>query len=153
MKPSWFTGAPVAGVNNQRRFRAISGKRGNPEHKIQVALCDYFAIAKRDDAHMFAIPNQSNRHIANAAKMKAEGVRAGTPDLCVMMAGGAVAWLEMKAPNGTLSPAQKWFRDLCGRLGHQWGVAHSVEEALVLLTKWGALKDAYCVAPSAEAAA
>jgi hypothetical protein len=43
-----------------------------------VALLDYLAIAARPEIYYFAIPNQSNRHIANAARMKAEGVRAGS---------------------------------------------------------------------------
>jgi hypothetical protein len=151
--PSWYGGVH-AGTNNRRRAPSTSGKkRGNPEHKLQVALMDYLAIAALPDIHYFAIPNQSNRHIANAAKMKAEGVRAGSPDICVMLPGGKVAWLEMKAPNGQLSAAQKWFRDLAARLGHHWGMAKSVDEALVLLTKWGALKSAYCIQPEADRAA
>lgn len=151
--PSWFNGAPVAGANNRRRGPSKSGKpRGNPEHKIQVALCDYLALALRPELHFFAIPNQSNRHIQNAAKMKAEGVRAGSPDICVMLAEGRVGWLEMKAPDGSLSPAQKWFRDTALRLGHHWALARSVEEALEHLTQWDALKPAFRRA-SEEAAA
>lgn len=150
-RPSWYVG-PHAGANNRRVFRASKGKRGNPEHKIQVALMDYLAIAARPDVHYFAIPNQSNRHIANAAKMKAEGVRAGTPDLCFVLPEGRTAWLEMKSPDGSLSVSQKWFRDLAGRLGHQWAMARSVDEALVYLTKWGALKEAFQVEVPAEAA-
>lgn len=145
MKPSWYTG-PHAGVNNGRRPSSAGKKRGNPEHKIQVALMDYLAIAALPEIHYFAIPNQSNRHIANAAKMKAEGVRAGSPDLCFMLPGGRVGWLEMKAPAGSLSPAQKYFRDMAKRLGHYWAVARSIDEAAVALTAWGVLKDQFQVA-------
>jgi hypothetical protein len=151
-KPSWYTGLH-GGENNRRQFRASKGKRGNPEHKIQVALMDYLALAARPEVHYFAIPNQSNRHIANAAKMKAEGVRAGTPDLCFMLPAGRVAWLEMKAEGGSLSTAQKWFRDLCGRLGHHWAMARSVDEALEKLTEWDALKPAFRKEPAKGEAA
>jgi hypothetical protein len=39
------------------------------EHKIQVRLMDYLAATARPEVYYFAIPNQSNRHISNAAKM------------------------------------------------------------------------------------
>src|SRR6266478_1489760 len=106
----------------------LNGRILDPsEHLIQVRLCDYLAYAKRDDVYFFAVPNQSNRHISNAAKMKAEGVRSGIADLCFMMPGGRVGWLEMKKPGGTLSDTQKNFRDICARLGHAWGLAKSVD--------------------------
>lgn len=113
------------------------------EYKIQVALLDYLAIAGRRDLHWFAIPNQSNRHIRNATKMKAEGMRAGSPDLCFLLPEGRVGWLEMKTRTGSLSPAQKQFRDRALSLGHFWAMARSVDEALPHLTTWGVLKSAY----------
>lgn len=139
MKPSWYTG-PHAGTNNKRSGGKPRAKPRAIEHKTQVALMDYLALAAKPDIYYFAIPNQSNRHISNAAKMKAEGVRAGSPDLCFMLPEGRVAWLEMKSPDGTLSPAQKQFRDRALRLDHQWGMARSLYEAIPLLTQWGVLK-------------
>jgi hypothetical protein len=116
---------------------------GPSEHRIQATLVDYLYYAAKPDVYYFAIPNQANRHISNAVKMKAEGVRSGIADLCFMFPQGRVAWLEMKKPGGSLSPTQKQFREVCHSLGHQWGTAKSVEEALELLTDWGALKPAY----------
>jgi len=104
---------------------------------------DYVAYAAEPDCYYFAIPNQSNRHIANAAKIKAEGGRSGIADLCFMLPSGKTAWLEMKKPGGSLSQTQKQFRDVCKTLGHTWGTAKSVDEAIVLLMQWGALKPAY----------
>jgi hypothetical protein len=115
----------------------------NEEHKIQVALMDYLVIALKPDAYVFAIPNQANRHISNAVKMKAEGVRAGVPDLCFIMPEGRAAWVEMKTPKGSLSQPQREFRDRCMRLGHPWAMCRSVDEALKVLTEWDLLKPAY----------
>lgn len=128
-----------------KRFRIIDGSKplSDSEHKIQVKLCDYLAYAARPEIYYFAVPNQSNRHIANATKMKAEGVRSGIADLCFLLPGGRVAWLEMKKPGGSLSDTQKSFRDICSSLGHLWALAKSVDEALEHLTKWDALKPAY----------
>ncbi len=128
-----------------KRCRVIDGSKPLTisEHKIQTRLMDYLAFAARSDIYYFAIPNQSNRHISNAVKMKAEGVRSGVADLCFMFPAGRVAWLEMKRPGRSLTTTQKSFRDICIALGHLWGIAKSVDEALELLTKWDALKPAY----------
>lgn len=52
------------------------------EHQEQVVVIDWFdmqypALAGR----LFAVPNGGHRHKAVAAQLKAEGVRAGVPDL------------------------------------------------------------------------
>lgn len=128
-----------------RKFRVIDGSKvtAPSEHKIQVALLDYLVYAARPEIHYFAIPNQGNRHIRNATKMKAEGVRSGVADLCFMLPNGRAAWLEMKKPGGSMSDTQKQFRDRAQSLGHFWALAKSVDEALEHLTKWDALKPAY----------
>lgn len=113
------------------------------EHKLQVSLMDYLAYAAKPEIFYFAIPNQGNRHIMNAAKMKAEGVRSGVADLCFMLPNGRVGWLEMKTSKGALSETQKAFRDRALTLSHHWGLARSVDEAILLLTSWGVLKPAY----------
>lgn len=132
-------------MKGARKFRVIDASKpvGPSEHRIQTTLLDYLSYAARGDLYYFAIPNQANRHIRNAVKMKAEGVRSGVADLCFMFPGGRVAWLEMKKPGGSLSATQKTFRDICTALGHDWGTAKSVDEALELLTRWDALKPAY----------
>lgn len=120
------------------------GLLDNPsEHVIQCRLIDYLVYAAKPEVYYFAIPNQGNRHIYNATKMKAEGVRAGVADLCFMLPGGIVGWLEMKKPGGSLSDPQKQFRERCALLGHHWALAKSVDEAIEILTKWDALKPAY----------
>lgn len=65
------------------------------------------------DAELLAIPNGGQRHKAVAAKLVAEGVLAGTPDLylaATRTVAGSVyrgIWIEMKRrEGGRLSPAQ-----------------------------------------------
>lgn len=113
------------------------------EHKIQVALMDYLAIAGRRDLHWFAIPNGGHRHIRQASKLKAEGVRRGTPDLCFMLPEGRVGWLEMKTTKGRLSSEQKSFCAIAQQLGHLWAMATSVDDAIRVLTEWQVLRSAY----------
>ena len=38
---------------------------------------------------MFRIPNGGSRHPAEAARLKAQGVKAGVPDLCIPVARGS----------------------------------------------------------------
>jgi len=112
------------------------------EHTLQSRLIDILTYAARPEIYYFAIPNQSNRHINNAMKMKAEGVRSGIPDLEFLFPAdeGYVAWLEMKTRTGSLSVAQMGFRAWCERNGHRWAMAKSVEEALDVLRAWNVLK-------------
>lgn len=125
------------------RTKAWAAKKEASEHKIQCALMDYLQIAGRKDLHWFAIPNGEKRHIAVASRLKAEGVRRGSPDLVFILPDGKTGFLEMKNASGSLSPDQKAFRDKAKELGHLWGMARSVDEALPILTEWGVLKSAY----------
>jgi hypothetical protein len=122
-------------------------KRAAPEHRIQVALFDYLALALKPELEARAVPNGEKRHISVAARLKAEGVRRGTPDIFVCLPQGRIGWLEMKAPKGVLSPDQKHFRDKVLALGHFWGLARTVDEAIEHLTEWDALKPAYRRSP------
>lgn len=104
---------------------------------------DYLNLGGRKDLYWFAIPNGGFRHIRVATALKAEGVRAGTPDLCFLLPEGRVAWLEMKAAKGHLSPDQKQFRDKALSLNHHWAVANDVDEAIRIISSWGVLRSAY----------
>ena len=113
------------------------------EHKIQVALFDYLRLAAKPEIIYAAIPNGGFRHIRVAASLKNEGVRRGTPDIFFCLPGGKVAWLEMKNAKGRLTPEQEAFRDGVRKLGHEWAMARSVDEAIPHLTRWGVMKSAY----------
>jgi hypothetical protein len=119
----------------------VAGVKTNiSEHQIQVALIDYLALALRPELEARAVPNGEKRHIAVANRLKAEGVRRGTPDIFICLPGGKIAWLEMKKQGGTLSPEQKAFREKATALGHPYGVAKSVSEAIDFLAGIDALK-------------
>lgn len=63
----------------------------------------------------FAIPNGGKRGKAAAGKLKAEGVRAGVPDLFLPVPRGEYhgLFIEMKTTGGSLSQAQRaWNRAL-----------------------------------------
>jgi len=123
--------------------RRLTIQSSPSEHKLQVALIDYLALALRPELEVRAIPNGGIRHKGVAQRLKDEGVRRGTPDIFICLPEGRIAWLEMKAKAGTLSPEQKAFRDKVLALGHHHAVAKTIDEALAFLTSIDALKPAY----------
>lgn len=67
----------------------------------------------------------------------ANGVLAGVPDLCGRVPEGDF-YMEVKTPSGSLSPAQKAFRDRLSALGcHRYAVVRSIEDAREALAEWG----------------
>ena len=85
--------------------------RGPTEHQEAVALMQWARLAKvrhPELSLMYAIPNGGDRHPAVAAKLKAEGVRAGIPDYCLPVARGGfhALYVELKTLTGRASREQ-----------------------------------------------
>lgn len=59
---------------------------------------------------MFAIPNGGHRHKAVARKMKAEGVKAGVPDIFLPVSRGGYGGLFVEMKYGRNKPSQKQLR-------------------------------------------
>jgi hypothetical protein len=80
------------------------------EHEEQRNFVRWFRL-QYPGVRIFAIPNGGQRSRTTGAKLKAEGVMAGVPDLYVPSWN---LWIEMKREErGVLSPFQKdWFKYL-----------------------------------------
>ena len=75
------------------------------ESQEQIALFEWARLQSGKYPElklMFAIPNGSFRHKATAGRLKAEGVKAGVPDLCLPVARGCFhgAYFELKRSRG-----------------------------------------------------
>ena len=76
------------------------------EHSEQVALMQWWAFTSKlfgvTEQLLFAIPNGGQRNLIVAKKLKAEGVRAGVPDLFLAVKRGGFGglFIEMKKPKG-----------------------------------------------------
>jgi hypothetical protein len=111
------------------------------EHQLQMAVCRLLDVGLRPGLYYLAIPNGGLRHLGVARKLKAEGVKAGVPDLQILLEDGRSAWLELKVKGGGLSPDQRIFRDVARSLGHPWAMARTIDEAAEYFSSIGCLRN------------
>ncbi len=88
------------------------------EHWMQVALFKWAALAAGADPRLrllFAVGNGGKRNVIVAKKMKAEGVKAGVPDVFLPVPSGGYhgLWLELKiSPNKPSQEQCDWMVSL-----------------------------------------
>jgi hypothetical protein len=58
----------------------------------------------------------------------------------VVLPGGRAAYLELKSPTGSLSPAQREFRAARLAAGALHEVARTIDQAIEVLRGWGAVR-------------
>ena len=79
------------------------------EHDDQVALFAWAALAANIDPRLemlVAIPNGGHRHKAVAARMKAEGLKAGFPDMVLFVPVGEWHGLAIELKYGKNKPTK-----------------------------------------------
>lgn len=114
--------------------------RHTPEHFAQCAIAAYLDVALPPEALFFAVPNGGYRAKAVAAKLKAEGVKAGVADIIVVVKddlGLNVIGLETKAGKGRTSKAQETFCDRLESLGGSYYVVRTIEDVAAALHNAG----------------
>jgi len=89
-------------------------------------------------ALLYAIPNGGHRHISVAAKLKAEGVKRGVPDLCLPVARGGYfgLYLEMKAEGGRVRPEQTGWLIALHEQGYLTHVSFSDDDAMANIKEY-----------------
>jgi hypothetical protein len=100
------------------------------EHRIQCACIKLFRYLYPHYI-IYAIPNGGQRNAIVAAKLKAEGVLAGIPDIHIPMArnGYHSLYIEMKnGKKGTISDKQKDMIEKLKAEGNKVVVCRSIEE-------------------------
>lgn len=103
------------------------------EHDEQKAVVRWFDLqypALR--GRLAAVPNGGQRHIAVAAKLKAEGVRKGFPDMMLLKPAGGYfgLFIELKrVKGGSVSPEQADWLDWLSQQGFMATVCKGAEEA------------------------
>lgn len=109
------------------------------EHTEQVALFRWAALTSRRLPQLkllYAIPNGGHRHKAVAAKLKAEGVKSGVPDVFLPVPSGGFhgLYIEMKRrKGGTVSAEQKRWIEALGDQGYLVEVCKGWESAVAVI--------------------
>lgn len=109
------------------------------EHNIQRIFVQWFRLQYRQYAPLcFAVPNGGARNTLEAARLKAEGVRAGVADIliCVPRGGYGCLGLEFKTARGRQSDAQKAWQAAFEQAGNMYAVVRSVGEAADVVRKY-----------------
>lgn len=114
------------------------------EARLQQECIMWFNKHYRDLSDLlFAIPNGEKRDKITAARLKAQGVKAGVPDLLLAKAGmDSTGWpyyglfIEMKTDTGTLSPEQKRIIPQLQAQGYRVEVVRSLEQFQQLITEY-----------------
>lgn len=113
------------------------------EHTEQVTLMQWWALACHGfgvpEACLFAIPNGGERNVIVASRLKAEGVRAGVPDLFLAVPHGNLGglFIEMKkAKGGRVSEAQRAYLDMLTGLGYLAVVCNGWLEAKQIIEQY-----------------
>lgn len=106
------------------------------ESQEQKALIVWWSFAHQQfgvpETVLMACPSQAARSLRGGARMKAEGYRAGTPDLFLAIPRGERhgLFIEMKrCDGGTLSESQKLMLCDLGSQGYLTAVCHGAAAA------------------------
>ena len=108
------------------------------EHLEQCAVIQWCELQKSIYPHIeriFAIPNGGKRNIGVARKMKAEGQRAGVPDLFLPVAKGGYHGLFIEMKHGKNKPTEKqrdWL-DFLAAMGYCTAVCWDRDDAIETL--------------------
>lgn len=115
------------------------------EHQQQCALirwAEYQAKTRPELGLLFAIPNGGQRSKATAGKLKAEGVKAGVPDLFLPvprtwrgMAFNGL-FVEMKAGRNKPTAAQIEWHVMLSQQGYRVAVCYGWEAARDLIVEY-----------------
>lgn len=110
------------------------------EHDEQAAFiewCDLQIGQYPQLKWMFAIPNGGHRHVRVAAKMKAEGVKAGVLDLCLPYPNGGYHGLYLETKFGNNRPTKEQVAWIAWLVANDYAVrvCYGCDE-LIAATEW-----------------
>jgi hypothetical protein len=114
-------------------------RTARPEQQIQRAVFHHLAVRAASAVFAFHPANGGWRSPVEGAILKGMGVRAGVPDIVAVKNGQCYA-LELKAPDGRLTPAQRDAHAALAAAGATVAVAYGLDDALARLEAWGLVR-------------
>lgn len=116
-----------------------SKENGQQEHYEQVRVFD---CIEREDPELYdcmsAVPNGGLRSAKTGADLKAEGTKAGYPDILIDLPAGVYhgARIELKATGGTVSPDQIATLNRLTTQGYYCALCFGWEDAVSVLRRY-----------------
>lgn len=139
---------PGRALPNEARLAYLAGAESRAwldgsEHGEQVVLFRWLDLLAPHWPELvgatYAVPNGGLRSKAAAGKLKAEGVRAGIPDICVPVPAGEFASLRIElkaASSGAATASQRRMAPMLEALGNRVVVCHGWELAAREITTY-----------------
>lgn len=87
------------------------------EDFLQYKICQWL---EEQNIKYFHVPNGGKRSKSEAARMVSTGVKAGVPDLVLLLPYPDIIFIEIKTDKGTLSTQQKKWRHYITLLDYQY---------------------------------
>lgn len=109
------------------------------EDQIHRAIVAHLNARGRPGTFYCHPANGGARNKIEAARFVGLGVRAGVPDLVIVI-GGRALFLELKREGGRVSPAQAQMHAAIRAAGAEVAVVYGFAEALNQLERWGAIR-------------
>lgn len=108
-----------------------------PEGRVKEDVCTWLKLGRVEfwTTVSSAIYDPKRRSFRRPPKW----FRAGQPDLWGFLPIPEYPpfWFELKSKTGTLSPAQREFRDALQSRGHRWALVRGVPDAEAAFRRWG----------------
>ncbi|WP_151753046.1 VRR-NUC domain-containing protein [Acinetobacter soli] len=129
-------------IQSKKIARSKKFNRVPTEDQEQMTVMSWAYRTKFKDGrlsdYLFHIPNGGSRNIIEATKLKKMGVKAGVPDLQLIVPNGEVhgLWIELKAQKGKLQPSQQIMIQRLEAQGYMCKVCFGADEAISEIKKY-----------------
>lgn len=135
-----FVEQQAASIPQKRAYTKRTVANGPSEHQIQAAVIQWWAAAHKSfnlpKFSLFAIPNGGARDTITGARLKAEGVRPGSPDLMLAVRRDPCAglFIEMKIHPNKLTDNQQKFQNYLIDAGYSACSCWTAEDAIQMIS-------------------
>jgi hypothetical protein len=108
--------------------------RNYPESELHKTVKKYLDLILTPDSWWTSIDHAAKGKFRGQMR-RARGVKKGIPDILILFA-GRCHWIELKSPDGKLSPEQKDCHEAIVSAGGAVTVARSVDHVSDALARW-----------------
>ncbi|MCU4589117.1 VRR-NUC domain-containing protein [Acinetobacter ursingii] len=129
-------------IQSKKIARSKKFNRVPTEDQEQITVMSWAHRVKFKDGrlsdYLFHIPNGGSRNIIEATKLKKMGVKAGVPDLQLLVPNGLIhgLWIELKSKAGKLQPSQRLMIQRLEEQGYMCKVCFGADEAIQEIKKY-----------------